>query len=123
MIIVAELAVPAALAVVAWATAGLGMGLSYAPLSIVVLAEAPAGAEGTATAALQLCDTLGVALGTGVSGAIVAAGATFDWTRATALTIAFALCATVAVITAIAAFRLPGIGERRAPLRVEGAPL
>ena len=80
--------------------AGLGMGLSYAPLSLVVLAEAPTGGEGTASAALQLCDTLGVALGTGVSGAIVAAGATLDWTRRNALTIAFALCAVVAVVTA-----------------------
>ena len=47
----------------AWGVAGLGMGLSYAPLSLVVLAEAPEGAEGTASAALQLCDTLGVRLG------------------------------------------------------------
>ena len=107
MIVVAQLSVPPATAVLAWAIAGLGMGLSYAPLSLVVLAEAPKGAEGTASAALQLCDTLGVALGTGISGAIVAAGATFSWTRATALTIAFAICGTLAVFTAIAASRLP----------------
>ena len=83
------------------------MGLSYSPLSLVVLAEAPQGAEGTASAALQLCDTLGVALGTGVSGAIVAAGASFAWTRATALTVAFAMCGALAIVTAIAAKRLP----------------
>jgi MFS family permease len=112
MIVVAQFAVPPATAVLAWAIAGLGMGLSYAPLSLVVLAEAPKGAEGTASAALQLCDTLGVALGTGISGAIVAAGATFAWTRATALTLAFAMCATVAVLTAIAATRLPARGHR-----------
>ena len=112
MIVVAQLEVPAATAVLAWAIAGLGMGLSYAPLSLVVLAEAPTGAEGTASAALQLCDTLGVALGTGISGAIVAAGATFAWTRATALTVAFALCATLAIITAVAAARLPAIDHR-----------
>jgi hypothetical protein len=76
------------------------------------LAEAPTGTEGTASAALQLSDTLGVALGTGISGAIVAAGATFAWTWATALTIAFALCATLAIITAVAAVRLP-TGEHR----------
>jgi MFS family permease len=112
MIVVAQLEVPAATAVLAWAIAGLGMGLSYAPLSLVVLAEAPTGAEGTASAALQLCDTLGVALGTGISGAIVAAGATFAWTRATALTVAFALCATFAIITAVAAVRLTAIDDR-----------
>ena len=75
MIVVARFAVPTAIAVLAWGVAGLGMGLAYASLSLVVLAEAPAGAEGMASAALQLCDTLGVALGTGVAGAIVAAGA------------------------------------------------
>ena len=107
MIVVARFAVPPAVAVVAWGVAGLGMGLSYSPLSLVVLAEAPAGAEGTATAALQLCDTLGVALGTGVSGAIVAAGASLAWTRANALTVAFALCGALAVVTALAAKQLP----------------
>jgi hypothetical protein len=74
-----------------------------------VLAEAPAGTEGTASASLQISDTLGVALGTGISGAIVAAGATFAWTRATALTVAFALCAAVAVFTAVSATRLPAL--------------
>jgi MFS family permease len=116
MIAVAQSAVPAGLAVVAWAIAGLGMGLSYAPLSLVVLAEAPPGAEGTASAALQLCDTLGVALGTGVSGAIVATGATFAWARGTALTVAFALCAAIAVFTSLAAIRLPAlIDDENAP--------
>jgi MFS family permease len=107
MIVVAELAVPVATAVLAWGVAGLGMGLSYAPISLVVLAKAPEGGEGTASAALQLCDTLGVALGTGASGAILAAGATFAWSQGTALTVAFAMCAAVAVGTAVAGVRLP----------------
>jgi len=107
MIVVAQADVPLVAAVVAWGIAGFGMGLSYAPLSLVVLAQAPAGGEGAATASLQLCDTLGVALGTGVAGAIVAAGPTFAWSRATALTIAFTLCAVIAVATAVAAARLP----------------
>ncbi|HEV7524915.1 MAG TPA: MFS transporter, partial [Acidimicrobiia bacterium] len=107
MIAVAQSWTPPEIAVLAWAVAGLGMGLSYSPISLVVLAEAPEGGEGTASAALQLCDTLGVALGTGVAGAVIAAGATLDWTRATALTVAFALCAGVALFTAIAAMRIP----------------
>lgn len=116
MIAVAQAAVPTAVAVVAWAVGGLGMGLAYAPLALVVLAEAPPGTEGTASAAMQLCDTLGVALGTGVSGAIVAAGASLAWARGTALTVAFALCAAIAAITAFAAMRLPALikGENAA---------
>jgi MFS family permease len=107
MIAVAQSVVPGAVAVLAWGVAGLGMGISYAPLSLVVLDEADVGSEGAATAALQLCDTLGVALGTGVAGAILAAGATLDWTGATALTAAFVLCGAVALFTSVAAIRLP----------------
>jgi MFS family permease len=109
MIAAAESRVPAAAAVLAWGVGGLGMGLAYSPISLVVLAEAPAGAEGTATASMQLCDTLGVALGTGVVGAIVAAGDSLEWAHGTALTYAFALCATVAVVTSFAARRLPAV--------------
>jgi MFS family permease len=109
MIAVAQSNVPVAIAVLAWAIAGLGMGLAYSPLSLVTLAVAPEGAEGTASASLQLSDTLGVALGTGTTGAIVAAGAAIGATRSSALAIAFTLCAVVAVLTAIAAGRLPAL--------------
>jgi MFS family permease len=107
MVLVAQSTVPAAIAVVAWAVAGMGMGLSYSPISLVVLSEAPEGGEGGASAALQLSDTLGIALGTGVAGAIVAAGDSLDWARGTALTIAFVMCGAVALFTAAAATRLP----------------
>ena len=65
--------VPAGLLVVAWSIGGLGMGLCYAPITLLVLRAAPAGGEGAATASLNLFDTLGIALGTGVGGAAVAA--------------------------------------------------
>jgi MFS family permease len=65
--------VPAGMLVMAWAIAGLGMGLSYAPISLLMLREAPAGGEGAASASLNLLDVLGIALGTGVGGAAVAA--------------------------------------------------
>ena len=68
MVLVAQATVPTATAVLAWGLAGLGMGLAYSPIALVVLAEAPLGGEGSATASLQLSDTLGVALGTGVAG-------------------------------------------------------
>jgi len=107
MIVTAQVEVPIAVAVVAWGLGGLGMGLSYAPLSLIVLGEAAPGSEGMATAALQLCDTLGIALGTGACGAIVAAGDALGWTRASALTIAFALCGAIAIAASAAARRVP----------------
>ncbi len=107
MIITAHFAVPIAFAVLSWAIGGLGMGIGYAPLSLIVLGEAQPGAEGAATASLQLSDTLGVALGTGASGAIVAAGAALQWSGATALTIAFSISCVVALFVSGAAGRLP----------------
>ena len=53
--------------------AGLGMGLAYAPLTLIVLREAAPQEQGSASSALSLTDALGTALGTGVTGAIVAA--------------------------------------------------
>lgn len=64
--------VPVAAGIAAWTLAGFGMGLAYAPISLIVLREAQPGAEGTATSGLQLSDVLGTALGTGVGGAIIA---------------------------------------------------
>lgn len=64
--------VPVWLALVAWAVAGLGMGLAYSTVTLVTLESAPSGEEGAASAALQLSNTLGIALGTGVAGGVVA---------------------------------------------------
>ena len=49
------------------------MGLAYSPLSLIVLREASPETQGTATSALSLTDSLGTALGTGLTGALVAA--------------------------------------------------
>jgi MFS family permease len=64
-------AVPVVLAPVAWGVAGLGIGIAFSTNSLVVLETAPAGQEGTASAALQLANVLGVALGAGIGGAII----------------------------------------------------
>jgi MFS family permease len=100
-------AFPAATGVVAWGVAGFGMGIGYAPLSLTVLAAAPPGQEGSATAALQLSDVLGVALGTGLSGAIVSIGASWPHAPRGALLIALPIMAGVAVAGQAAARRLP----------------
>jgi len=63
------------LAIPVFGLAGLGMGLAYAPLTLIVLREAPVQEQGSASSALSLTDALGIALGTGMTGAIVAASA------------------------------------------------
>ena len=66
-------AVPVLIGPVAWTVAGLGMGLAYATLSLVVLETAPTGQEGAASASLQLATMIGSGIGTGVGGAVISA--------------------------------------------------
>jgi MFS family permease len=98
--------VPPALAIVAWALAGAGIGTAYAPLTVTTLDLAAPGEEGRATSALQLCDVLGQAIGTGVSGAIVAATSRIGHGPGVALAFSFAIA--VALTGIIVGARLPG---------------
>ena len=75
--------------------------------SVVVLAEAPEDGVGAASAGLQLADVLGVALGSGLGGAIVAAGEAVPWTRRTSIAAIDSLMLVVAVLGALVATRLP----------------
>ena len=99
--------VPVAVGVAGWAVGGFGIGLAYSPVSLIVLGEAPSGQEGVASASLQLTDTLGVALGAGLGGVLVAVGAAAGWHERTGIAGAFALTATVAVAAAVLARRVP----------------
>ena len=67
-------AVPPELAVVTWVLPGIGMGFMYSAVTLVVLRGSNPAEQGSASSALQLSDILGTALGTGVAGAITAAG-------------------------------------------------
>jgi MFS family permease len=104
--------VPVAEGFVAWSVAGLGMGLAYAPLSLMMLRAAPAGREGWASASLNLADVLGTALGVGIGGGAVAAVARGKLPVSTGVGIAFAVAAVGAVIGLLLAQRLPRTTER-----------
>ena len=108
--------VPVIWAVPTFAIAGLGMGLGYAPLSLIVLREAAPGTQGTASSALSLSDTLGTAMGTGVSGAIIAAGLRTTGSSQMGLAIAF----TVAVAVGIGGFFLTRRLRRTVRVRAPG---
>jgi MFS family permease len=78
-----------------FAVAGLGMGLAYSPLALIVLREAAPENQGASTSALSLTDSLGQALGTGISGAIIAASLRATDEPVTGLAVAFTV--TIAV--------------------------
>jgi MFS family permease len=107
-------AVPVVLGVVAWGLAGLGMGLSYSPLSLVTLAEAPPAEQGAATSGLQLSDTLGAALGTGVGGALIAGALRGGRELWVGLIAAFAVAMLAGLVGSVLARRLPGPRGRAA---------
>ena len=104
--------VPWAVGVAAWSVAGLGMGLGYAPISLMMLRQAPPGGEGRASASLNLADVLGSAVGIGVGGAAVAATAGRDVQAG--LTVAFAVAAAVGIAALMLTRRLPA-GPSTAP--------
>ena len=99
--------VPVWLVVPAWMVAGLGMGLAYAPMTVLVLREAPAGEEGSAAASLTLCDTLGWALGTGVGGAAVATAEAAGWPLRNGVLLALVCAAAVGCVCLAVSRRLP----------------
>ncbi len=100
--------VPVWEAFIAWSAAGLGMGLCYAPISLMMLRAAPRGREGWASASLNLADVLGIALGVGIGGAAVAAFSRGARAVAGGVVIAFAVAGLAAVLALLVARRLPG---------------
>jgi MFS family permease len=100
-------AFPLPLAIATWAFAGFGVGLAYSPLSVTVLASAQPGTEGVAAASLQLSDVLGVALGTGATGAAVAIADSLGREPRAALLVAFPVLVGVALLGNLAARRMP----------------
>jgi MFS family permease len=87
--------------------AGLGMGLAYSAHAQLTFRSVDDGEVGAATASLQLCDNLGIALGTGVVGAVVAFGDDVGWAAGAAVAIAWMIPVGVAGLGALLSRRLP----------------
>ena len=107
MAVVLSPAVPVEVGIAAWTVAGLGIGLAYAPTTLLMLREAPQGREGWASASLSLADVLGTAIGIGLGGAAVTAATAHGWPLADGVGIAFALAGAGVLGLALASRRLP----------------
>jgi MFS family permease len=105
-------AVPVWLAIPTFALAGFGMGLNYSPLGLIMLREAEPEEQGSASSALSLTDSLGTALGTGISGAIVAAVLRGGAGLSQGLAIAFGAGLVVLLLGASIAGRLQPATDR-----------
>lgn len=98
---------PAAIAIAVWGVAGLGMGLVYPTISVLVLRLATPGSEGAAASSMQLADNLGFAVGTGLAGAAVAFGKSAGWEPASGVTLSFVIPLAIATFGLFAASRFP----------------
>jgi MFS family permease len=101
-------AIPALVAIVAWAIGGLGMGLAYSTISLVVLETAPKDQVGSASASMELSAVLGEALGTGLGGVIIAFAAGTGRPQSWGITVIDILVLAVIGLACLTAIRLPG---------------
>jgi MFS family permease len=113
---------PIALALIGWGVAGLGMGVGYSTLSLLVLETATPGEEGASSAALQLMFTLGTAFGAGIGGAIVALADAGLVSLVAAVAIVDAIMVAAALAGLLVARRIPARSPRaRLPTRLPAA--
>jgi MFS family permease len=91
--------VPVVVAWLGWALAGLGMGLAHSTISLTVIEHAPVGREGAASAAMQVANALGVALGAGVGSALVVLPADLGWSQQVGFVLGFAAMVAAALAT------------------------
>jgi MFS family permease len=104
LVLVPEL--PAAIGVLTFALAGLGMGLAYSQFALIVLRDVPSEVQGRVTSGLTLSDTIGTAIGTGVVEAFVAAAVRSGSGPGPGIGIGIAIGSGLAILGFLAAPRL-----------------
>lgn len=97
-------AAPVAIAYVGWTVAGLGMGLAFPTTSILTLRLSPPESQGANSSALQIMDSVSIALVLALSGALLTALGGPAELRAFAA--GFALAAAVALVAVLVAHRV-----------------
>lgn len=102
-------AVPVLIASVTWGIAGLGMGIAFPTASLVALSSATAGREGEASAAMQLANVLGMAVGTGIGGALFGFVTAQAYPTAIAIGVVEACAAVAAVLGLLVSVRLASV--------------
>jgi predicted MFS family arabinose efflux permease len=100
--------IPVLLADIGWIVAGFGSGLGFTTNSIAVLQSADHEA-GNASSQMELGNTVGIALGTGLGGLLI--GSSADDATSTGIVSALALAALAAIGALVIAGRLGRSGS------------
>jgi MFS family permease len=99
--------VPLAIPYVGWTIAGVGMGIAFPTIPLAVMDASPAGKEASELSSTLLMDTLGVALGSGLTGASIALARSTDVPLRGGLAGGFAIGVLACVLLLAIALRLP----------------
>jgi MFS family permease len=89
----------------AWGISGFGIGVAYPASTVLALNAVDAQHSGNAAASLQIAETLGTAIGTGVTTALVASAMRLDLASSNGVVLAFVVSAAVIVLALIPAVR------------------
>lgn len=113
---------PLAFPYIGWLLAGIGMGIAYPTLYMVVMESATRGREGQAVAAGEVGERLGLAVGGGLGGACLAiaaaAHASLSIGLASALTLALAAAlGSVALASRLVPRRSAALSDHAGPVR------
>ncbi|HET8524174.1 MAG TPA: MFS transporter [Thermomicrobiales bacterium] len=100
----------------AWGIAGLGMGIAYSTLSLVVLETANKGEEGAATSSMQLGIVLATALATGLGGVLIDNFGSDGASVHRSILVQDILMVGVLIMALVVAGRLPGKEDSQLPI-------
>jgi len=120
MVAVLAPAVPVWTALVAWGIGGFGIGLAWAPITQTGLSAAARGQEGRVTTSLQLADMLGIAIGTGVAGAVLSTLAESTGRDVPGLVVTFVAGGAIALVGSALAGRLGAVRPREVEIGLPG---
>jgi MFS family permease len=98
--------VPPAMAVLTWGFAAFGMGIVYGSLGVLLLEYSPPEQQGINSASLQVSDSLGVIVFTGISGAIFASAQSSGGATSGTFVTIFLVMAAILVFSAAVLPRL-----------------
>jgi MFS family permease len=93
---------------ISWVVAGGGMGLAYSTLNVEILAASTEARRGESSAALGVLFSLGIAIGTGAGGALLAWSLADGHGRSTGLRLVDVVALAAAVIALAGCVTLPG---------------
>jgi MFS family permease len=92
---------PIAIAIAFWGLAGLGMGISYNTNSVLAIQAATEHSAATVSSSMQLTDSLGQVLGTGVGGIVLTIARWAKWGTSIGIGLTFGMTIVVCVAGAV----------------------